>query len=115
MKFLPSAEAAGMVWSRISMRPPGVPEDQGFDRMKLFADEPETGASAASPPLLRGHLFRKYAATFFGIVCLALLVGEAPEFWLSYREQTVLLARIQQREFPICGGEDQSIRERSRR
>jgi signal transduction histidine kinase/FixJ family two-component response regulator len=66
--------------------------------MKLFADEPETGASAASPLLLRGSLFRKYAATFFGIVCLALLVGEAPEFWLSYREQTVLLARIQQRE-----------------
>ena len=66
--------------------------------MKFFADEPETGASAASPPLLRGHVLRKYAATFIGVLCLALLVVKAPEFWLSYREQTALLARIQQRE-----------------
>ena len=49
-------------------------------------------------PCSGADLFRKYVATFIGIVCLALLVGEAPKSWLSYREQTALLARIQQRE-----------------
>jgi signal transduction histidine kinase len=66
--------------------------------MKAFADEPGTGARGASPSLLRGHIFRKYAVTFVGIVCLALVVDEAPEIWFSYHEQRALLARIEQRE-----------------
>jgi signal transduction histidine kinase/CheY-like chemotaxis protein len=68
--------------------------------MKSFADEPGTGAGVASLPLRR--IFRKYAATFIGIVCLALVVDEVPEIWLSYREQTALLARIQQREAQLA-------------
>jgi signal transduction histidine kinase len=66
--------------------------------MKSFADEPGTGANSVSRSLLGGHIFRKYAATLIGIVCLALVIDEAPEIWLFYREQTALLARIQQRE-----------------
>ena len=111
MKFLPSAEAAGMVWSRISMRPPGVP-DQGFDRMKLFADEPATGAGGASPRLFRGQLFRKYAATFVIIICLVLVVDELPEIWFSYQEYRVLLDRVEQREAQFAAEKiDQFVKE----
>ena len=73
-----------MVWSRISMRAPSVP-DQGIDRMKSFADEPGTGAGVASLRLFAGSIFRKYAATFIIIICLALVVDEVPEIWFSYQ------------------------------
>ena len=66
--------------------------------MNSFGDEPAAGAGGASPRVIGGQLFRKYAATFVGIVCLALLVDEAPEIWFSYHEQRALLARIEQRE-----------------
>jgi signal transduction histidine kinase len=84
------------------MLAPGVPAGPsgrtGFYGMKAFAQEPGTGAGGASPSRLRGQIFRKYAATFVAIVCLALAVAETPEIWFSYHEQKALLARIEQRE-----------------
>src|SRR5262249_20290311 len=54
-----------------------------------------TGAGATSARRLRGHLFRKYAAMFVGVVCLALVAGGALDIWFSYYEQKDFLIRIQ--------------------
>src|SRR5437867_2056987 len=62
--------------------------------MNSLADEP-IGARATSARTLRGHLFRKYAAMFVGVVCLALVAGGVFDVWFSYQEQKDLLVRIQ--------------------
>ena len=51
---------------------------------------------AQTPQSARGRLFRKYAATFAGVVCLALVSNGLVDIWFSYREQRDLLVRIQQ-------------------
>jgi signal transduction histidine kinase/CheY-like chemotaxis protein len=62
--------------------------------MNSRADE-STEAGATSTRKLRGHLFRKYAAMFVGVVCLALVAGGALDIWFSYYEQKDFLTRIQ--------------------
>jgi signal transduction histidine kinase/ActR/RegA family two-component response regulator len=48
------------------------------------------------PRTMRGRLFRKYAATFVAVVCLALVSSGLVDIWFSYQEQRALLVRIQQ-------------------
>ena len=45
-----------------------------------------------------GGLFRKYVALFVLVVCAALIVNGLVEIWISYREQRVLLGRLQREE-----------------
>ena len=47
---------------------------------------------------LRGRLFRKYALFFAGMISAALLGSGLLDAWFSYREQSALLARIQQEQ-----------------
>ncbi len=47
---------------------------------------------------LRGRLFRKYALLFGGMISAALVGSGLLDAWFSYREQSVLLARIQQEQ-----------------
>jgi signal transduction histidine kinase/CheY-like chemotaxis protein len=49
-----------------------------------------TGAS-----LFRGRLFHKYVALFVGVVSAALVANALLDTWASYREQNVLLVRLQ--------------------
>ena len=63
--------------------------------MNSVADKSGTGAGATSARALHGHLFRKYAAMFVGVVCLALAAGGVFDVWFSYQEQKDLLVRIQ--------------------
>src|SRR5262245_59780205 len=60
-----------------------------------LADEAGTGGGGARPRAVRGRLFRKYAAMFVAVVCLALVVNGAFDIWFSYQEQKALLVRIQ--------------------
>src|SRR5260370_11958953 len=50
----------------------------------------------APPP--RGQLFRKYVGLFVAVVCVALVANGLLDIWFSYREQNVLLMRIQQEQ-----------------
>ncbi len=61
--------------------------------MKPVADSRRASAVDLKPR--RGRLFRKYAATFVAVVCLALVVNGLSDIWFSYREQKTLLTRIQ--------------------
>ena len=45
--------------------------------------------------LPRGRLFRKYVALFVAVVCAALIATGLADIWFSFREQQVLLVRIQ--------------------
>ena len=48
-----------------------------------------------APRATRGRLFRKYAASFAAVVCLALVANGMLDIWFSYQEQRTLLVRIQ--------------------
>src|SRR5262245_63068480 len=50
----------------------------------------------APPP--RGQLFRKYVGLFVAVVCAALVATGLSDIWFSFREQNVLLMRIQQEQ-----------------
>src|SRR5258708_5218456 len=52
--------------------------------------------TAAPPP--RGQLFRKYVGLFITVVCAALVTNGLLDIWFSYREQNVLLTRVQQEQ-----------------
>ncbi|SRR6266404_2101729 len=52
--------------------------------------------TVAPPP--RGQLFRKYVGLFVTVVCAALVANGLLDIWFSYREQNVLLTRIQRKE-----------------
>ncbi len=47
---------------------------------------------------LRGRLFRRYVLLFAGMISAALVGSGLLDAWFSYREQSVLLARIQQEQ-----------------
>ena len=96
MKILPRAGAAGMLWSRILSFALGEPiRAGGTDRMKSVTDEsgPEIGGVPSHSR--SGRLFRKYAAIFVAVVCLALVTNGAFDMWFSYQEQKNLLVQIQ--------------------
>jgi signal transduction histidine kinase/ActR/RegA family two-component response regulator len=61
------------------------------------AISPATSQPAAAPPP-RGQLFRKYVGLFVTVVCTALVANGLLDIWFSYREQNVLLMRIQQEQ-----------------
>src|SRR5260370_4756681 len=50
------------------------------------------------PPPPRGQLFRKYVGLFVTVVCAALVANGLLDIWFSYREQNVLLTRVQQEQ-----------------
>ncbi len=52
--------------------------------------------TAAPPP--RGPLFRKYVGLFVAVVSAALVANGLLDIWFSFREQNVLLMRIQQEQ-----------------
>ena len=61
------------------------------------ARPPATSQPAAAPPP-RGQLFRKYVGLFVTVVCAALVANGLLDIWFSYREQNVLLMRVQQEQ-----------------
>jgi signal transduction histidine kinase len=65
--------------------------------MDVHAKEPSVRSTIglASP---RGRLFRKYVLLFAGIVSGALVANGLLDIWFSYREQKVLLIRIQREQ-----------------
>jgi signal transduction histidine kinase len=60
--------------------------------------EPDNKTAAIGTIDLRGRLFRKYALLFAGMISAALIGSGLLDAWFSYREQSVLLARIQQEQ-----------------
>jgi len=64
--------------------------------MNSLAAEPSAAPSIMAGPRPRGRLFRKYVALFVAVVCAALVANALPDIWFSFREQNLLLARIQQ-------------------
>src|SRR5215470_19578520 len=56
---------------------------------------PAASQSTAAPPP-RGQLFRKYLGLFVTVVCAALVANGLLDIWSSFREQNVLLMRVQQ-------------------
>ena len=63
-----------------------------------FVPEPDHKNSASGAVDLRGRLFRKYALLFAGMISGALIGSGLLDAWFSYREQSALLARIQQEQ-----------------
>jgi signal transduction histidine kinase/CheY-like chemotaxis protein len=59
--------------------------------MKLLA----SSAGRDAPSVVGGRLFRKYAALFLAVVCLALVPNAIFDIWFSYGELKTLLVRIQ--------------------
>src|SRR6266700_3077240 len=63
--------------------------------MKSQASGRQAVNEANAAPEFRGRLFRKYVAFFAAVVCGALVTNGLFDIWFSYREQRVLLIRIQ--------------------
>src|SRR6266849_9885826 len=61
------------------------------------ATQPAASRPTAAPPP-RGQLFRKYVGLFVTVVCAALVANGLLDIWFSYREQNVLLTRVQQEQ-----------------
>ena len=53
---------------------------------------------ARAPRAVQGRLFRKYAALFVAVVCVALLLNGAFEIWFSYQDHEASLIRIQREQ-----------------
>jgi signal transduction histidine kinase/CheY-like chemotaxis protein len=66
--------------------------------MKMRDAMPRAASQPAVPPPPRGRLFRKYVGLFVAVVCAALVANGLLDIWFSYREQNVLLMRIQQEQ-----------------
>src|SRR6516225_9423500 len=66
--------------------------------MKMRDALPRAASQPAVSPLPRGQLFRKYVGLFVAVVCAALVVNGLLDIWFSFREQNVLLMRIQQEQ-----------------
>ncbi len=58
--------------------------------------DPDDKPLAAGAVDLRGRLFRRYALLFAGVLSAALIGSGLLDAWFSYREQSALLARLQQ-------------------
>src|SRR5262245_908614 len=99
MKILARVGTAGMLWSHILTLALGVhARAYGTDRMDSYTDESPAGTGGVSPHARSGRLFRKYAAIFVAIVCLALVTNGAFDMWFSYRELKGLLIQIQREQ-----------------
>lgn len=64
------------------------------------AQEPAApdAAGIGSSPAPRGRLFRKYVALFVTVVCAALAANGLADIWFSFRDQQVLLVRLQREQ-----------------
>jgi signal transduction histidine kinase len=69
--------------------------DNAADPMKRHVANLEGDAGAATAPVARRGLFRKYVVLFVAVVSLALAINGASDIWFSYQEQQALLYRIQ--------------------
>jgi signal transduction histidine kinase len=63
--------------------------------MNPVANNRGADAQNFGPHARRGRLFRKYAAMFVAVVCLALVTNGLSDIWFSYQELKALLVRIQ--------------------
>jgi signal transduction histidine kinase/CheY-like chemotaxis protein len=66
--------------------------------MKLWEAIPPAASQPTAAPPPRGPLFRKYVSLFVAVVCVALAANSLLDIWLSYRQQNILLMRIQQEQ-----------------
>jgi signal transduction histidine kinase/CheY-like chemotaxis protein len=66
--------------------------------MKMRDAAPRAASRPFVPPPPRGQLFRKYVGLFVTVVCAALVANGLLDIWFSYREQNILLTRIQQEQ-----------------
>jgi signal transduction histidine kinase/CheY-like chemotaxis protein len=66
--------------------------------MKMRDPTPPAASQPTASPPPRGQLFRKYIGLFVTVVCAALVANGLPDIWFSFREQNVLLVRIQQEQ-----------------
>jgi signal transduction histidine kinase/CheY-like chemotaxis protein len=66
--------------------------------MKRRDATPPAALQPAAAPPTRGQLFRKYVGLFVTVVCAALVANGLLDIWFSYREQNVLLTRVQQEQ-----------------
>jgi signal transduction histidine kinase/ActR/RegA family two-component response regulator len=66
--------------------------------MKMRDATPPAASQPTAAPPPRGQLFRKYVGLFITVVCAALVTNGLLEIWFSYREQNVLLTRVQQEQ-----------------
>jgi hypothetical protein len=62
------------------------------------ASGPSAAADDSSHREIRGRLFRKYVALFVAVVSAALVTNGLFEIWFDYREQKVLLIRVQRQQ-----------------
>ena len=63
--------------------------------MKIRHLKPSGASRPTVAPPPRGQLFRKYIGLFVAVVCAALVANGLLDIWFSFREQNVLLVRIQ--------------------
>ena len=61
-------------------------------------DPPPATLQPTAAPFPRGPLFRKYVGLFVAVVCAALVANGLLDIWFSFREQNVLLMRIQEEQ-----------------
>src|SRR6266478_5724019 len=66
--------------------------------MKMRDARPPAASQPTVVPPLRGQLFRKYVGLFVTVVSAALVANGLLDIWFSFREQNVLLMRIQQEQ-----------------
>src|SRR5215471_6385196 len=66
--------------------------------MKIRDAIQRAASRQAVPPPPRGQLFRKYVSLFVAVVCTVLVVNGVLDIWLSFREQNVLLMRLQEQQ-----------------
>jgi signal transduction histidine kinase len=66
--------------------------------MRMRETKPRAALLATFAPTLRGRLFRKYVALFVAVVCVALVANGLLDIWFSFREQNLLLIRIQREQ-----------------
>src|SRR5262252_602812 len=66
--------------------------------MKMRDAIPPAASQSTVAPPPRGQLFRKYVGLFVAVVCAALVATGLSDIWFSFREQNVLLMRIQQEQ-----------------
>src|SRR5579871_2786555 len=61
-------------------------------------DPPPAASQPSAASFPRRVLFRKYVGLFVAVVCAALVANGMLDIWFSFREQNVLLMRIQQEQ-----------------
>jgi signal transduction histidine kinase/CheY-like chemotaxis protein len=91
---------------------PAQPQARRGDRVSDRSSGLTATTQVVSVPTLRSRLFRKYVWLFMLAVGAALLSSGAMEIWISYRDHTASLVRIQREQAEAAAGKiGQFIRE----